>query len=86
MSGGTFGYDDFKISYIIDEIDNILCKNTAADDQFSDATIEEIKKGREYLRLGMIYAHRIDWLCANDDGENQFHRRLKEDLAITTEN
>lgn len=28
-----------------------------------------------------VYAQRIDWLLSGDDGEDNFHLRLKEDLA-----
>ena len=47
---------------------------------FSDKTIEEFKNGIEILKKAYIYAHRIDWLVSGDDGEDTFHKRLKEDL------
>lgn len=47
---------------------------------FSDKTIKEFKKGIEYLKKAYIYAQRIDWLVSGDDGEEEFHKRLKEDL------
>lgn len=47
---------------------------------FSDETIDEFKKGIELLKKAFVYAQRIDWLVSGDDGEESFHRRLKEEL------
>ncbi len=47
---------------------------------FSEETIDEMKKGLDYLRKASIYAQRIDWLISDDDGEEEFHERLIEDL------
>lgn len=46
----------------------------------SKETISEFKKGIRLLKKAAIYAHRIDWLLSGDDGEDDFHKRLKEDL------
>ena len=32
------------------------------------------------IRVAEIYAQRADWLLSGDDGEEEFHERLKEDL------
>lgn len=48
--------------------------------KYPDAVIEEFKKGVDMLRKAHVYAQRIDWLISGDDGEESFHRRLKEDL------
>jgi hypothetical protein len=45
-----------------------------------DDIIEEFKKGYEMLRKAEIYAQRIDWYLAGDDGEESFIERLKQDL------
>lgn len=47
---------------------------------FSEETIDEMKKGLDYLRKASIYAQRIDWLMSDDDGEEEFHERLSEEL------
>lgn len=46
-------------------------------------TIMEFRKGVIYLKLAEIYAQRIDWLVSGDDGEEAFHKRLKEELSET---
>jgi hypothetical protein len=48
--------------------------------KYPDDVIEEFKKGLDILRKAHVYAQRIDWLISGDDGEESFHRRLKEDL------
>jgi hypothetical protein len=48
--------------------------------KYPDAVIEEFKKGVDMLRKAHVYAQRIDWLISGDDGEESFHRRLKEEL------
>ena len=48
--------------------------------KYPDGVIEEFKKGVDILRKAHVYAQRIDWLISGDDGEESFHRRLKEDL------
>ena len=47
---------------------------------YNEKTLEEFKKGLDILRKACIYAQRIDWLLSGDDGEESFHKRLKEDL------
>ena len=47
---------------------------------YNKETIEEFKKGLSLLRKAYIYAQRIDWLLSGDDGEESFHKRLKEEL------
>ena len=47
---------------------------------YSEETLEEFKKGLDILRKASIYTQRIDWLLSGDDGEESFHKRLKEDL------
>ena len=48
--------------------------------EYSKETIKEFKKGLAILRKAYIYAQRIDWLLSDDDGEESFHKRLKEEL------
>ena len=95
MSGGHFCYDQYKIGYIADAIDNLILKNgkpKRKDDMYSwedkDATyekyspevIEKFKEAVITLRIAECYAHRIDWLVSSDDSEDSFLRRLGEDL------
>jgi len=49
---------------------------------YPEEIIAEFKKGYEILRKAEIYAQRIDWLIACDDGNESFLKRLREDLEI----
>lgn len=86
MSGGHFDYQQYRISDIAEEIRNII-KNNDVENEFgnkrgySNETIKKFWKAVELLEEGAIYAQRIDWLLSGDDGEDSFHKRLREDLA-----
>lgn len=49
--------------------------------KYSKETIKEFKKGRNIVAKAIVYIERIDYLLSGDDGEESFHKRLKEDLA-----
>ena len=49
---------------------------------YPEEIIAEFKKGYELLRKAEIYAQRMDWYLAGDDGEDSFLERLREDLEI----
>lgn len=89
MSGGHFQYDQYKITQIADEVEQLILTNDNEEKNrwgdvvgyhFTPETIEEFKKGLNILRMAAIYAQRIDWLVSADDGEDSFHRRLKKEL------
>lgn len=42
---------------------------------------EKFKEAVLALRKAAVYAQRVDWLLAGDDGEETFLKRLAEDLA-----
>jgi len=79
MSGGYFDYNQYRIDDIIDQIERAINANKETYD-FSAKTIREFRKAIRILRKGAVYAQRIDWLISGDDGEETFHKRLKEDL------
>jgi len=84
MSGGTLNYIQFKIDQTISDIEDVIFYND--DETFNEGrcyeqeTLSIFEEGVKYLRLAMIYTHRIDWLLSGDDGEENFHERLKKDL------
>lgn len=91
MSGGTFDYKQYQIEYLADEIEQLIVQNGTKretkdswEDEFHykypDDIIDEFKTAIKYLKLGKIYAQRIDWLVAGDDGEETFRERLKYEL------
>lgn len=47
---------------------------------YTPETLQEFRNAIYQLRKAAIYAQRVDWLICGDDGEDSFHKRLKEDL------
>lgn len=89
MSGGHFGYEQYKIGQIADDIQLLIDTNLSTEKNSYGDTIgrnyppEVVDKFREavkVLRMAHVYAQRIDWLVSDDDGPNSFLVRLEEDL------
>ena len=89
MSGGFFNYDQYKLGYIADSIEQLVRDNNSTElndwgnpkgHNFTPETIKEFEQAIRFLKQAVIYAQRIDWLVSGDDGEDTFHERLQEDL------
>jgi hypothetical protein len=89
MSGGFFDYQQYRLGYIADAVEQLIRDNHSQElndwgyprgREYSDETIREFKRAVELLNQALIYAQRIDWLVSGDDGEDTFHARLAEDL------
>ena len=85
MSGGHFDYKQYNISDIADEIENVIALNVDRNYPYTPETIAAFEKAVEILRVAKIYAQRIDWLLSCDDGQEQFHQRLEEELKERNE-
>jgi hypothetical protein len=108
MSGGTFDYNQRRIRYIADHVEQEISRSGKPKTprelkeegwhrdkewyekypedlnhfKYPDEVIAEFKHGYEILRIAEIYAQRIDWLLAGDDGQESFLERLKEDMEV----
>ena len=89
MSGGYFNYHQSQIWDIAQEIKELIDNNhdQTLDEygyqigkEYGPKTIEQFIKAYDLLVQAYIYTQRIDWLVSDDDGEDSFHERLKEDL------
>jgi hypothetical protein len=106
MSGGTFDYNQRRIRYIADDIEQEIAKSGKPKSKrelkeegwyrdsswyekypedlnhykYRDEVIAEFKNAYKALRQAEIYAQRVDWLLAGDDGEGTFLERIKEDM------
>ena len=79
MSGGAFNYNDYHIRDIARQIEEIIRDNE--DRPVYDAeTISHFRETVKLLHRADVMVHRIDWLISGDDGEDTFHKRLREDL------
>lgn len=95
MSGGFFDYLQFRISEIVDRIERVMAKNVDSESEaarrldeegewhyaFSEETLNQFRNGIATLNQAFVYAHRIDWLLSGDDGEEEFHARLQQELS-----
>lgn len=89
MSGGHFNYEQYKLQMISDEIEQLIIDNESEEVNeygekkgsfYSVATINEFKAAVALLKVAHVFVQRIDWLVSGDDGEDSFHRRLKDEL------
>ena len=92
MSGGTFDYNQYHITEIADTIQEHLDRQgkELPDDMtwggdnhypiYPDDIQQIFKDTISLLREAAIRVQRIDWFLAADDGEENFKRRLKEEL------
>lgn len=95
MSGGFFDYDQYKVRYIAEAIEQLIIKNRKhkrKNDRYSweeegilysdyePEIIEKFKEAVVALMLAERYAHRIDWMESGDDSEESFLIRLQGDL------
>ena len=103
MSGGRFDYNQYKIGYIADDIQEEINNNNvpwfpedssyeweqktnqeffeSGGKRYSDEVIQEFKTAVCILKIAEIYAQRIDYLLSGDDGEEEFLKRLKYEVA-----
>lgn len=49
--------------------------------EYTEVTIKEFKKAIKIIKQAKVYIDRIDYLLAGDDSEEDFHKRLKEELS-----
>jgi hypothetical protein len=86
MSGGHFDYKQFHINDIIEKLQATIKRIEDPEDDsnwfgaFDPLTLQRIKEAIPLLEIAFIYVHRIDWLLSADDGPEQFHKRLEEEV------
>jgi len=91
MSGGTFDYVQSRIPEISENIQEELDNQGKIYDEdppfgdgkhpsYSEDVQKIFKDGIDVLKKAYIYAQRIDWFLAGDDGEDNLKLRLKEEL------
>jgi hypothetical protein len=94
MSGGHFNYDQDRIWYIVDGINELIDNNDKEmENDFGETytvaykpeTIAKFKEAVHTLSIAAKMAKRIDWLVSGDDGEETFHSRWAEEIAQESE-
>jgi hypothetical protein len=79
MSGGAFNHNDYHIRDIARQIEEIIRDNEERP-VYDAETINHFRETVKLLHRADVMVHRIDWLISGDDGEDTFHKRLREDL------
>lgn len=85
MSGGYFGYAQYKIDQISDQISEVIRNNDRTEFPFSPATIQRFTEAIRALEIAFVYARRVDWLVSGDDNEEFFEAKLLQELAEVDE-
>ena len=85
MSGGYFYGRDIIISEIADSIEREVETNNMPKDgrdanNFTPETLAIFRDTVSMLREMATTVHRIDYLLGSDDCEEEFRKRLKEEL------
>lgn len=87
MSGGYFDYKQHDIHDIVESLERVV--NSVHEGtvdlggyrmQLSDRTVDVFREALHHLKLAELYVHRIDWLLSEDDSEESFFERLREEL------
>lgn len=92
MSGGTYNYDQYRIRNICEVIESYIERqgksledNFGNQEEFYETYEPEVLKrlsdAVECLKKAYVYAHRVDWFLAGDDGNDSFVKRLDEELS-----
>jgi hypothetical protein len=87
MSGGTFSHMQHNIRDIYETIELHIEKQGKETEWggknfiFEQEVLKHLQDAIECLKKAYVYAHRVDWFLAGDDGEESFIERLKSDLS-----
>ena len=81
MSGGYWDYFQYKISTVLEDLNDGDIRSASKYCDYADLE-RDINILKNHLELAKIYMHRLDWLISADDGVQDYHTRLKEDLEI----
>ena len=84
MSGGHFGYSEFRLNDIAGQIEDAIKDNGFSSEwedanNFSPETLKKFKKTVKMLRKTSGMVHRIDYLLSGDDSEESFHKRWADE-------
>lgn len=71
-------WNQIRKDYILRQIKEYNASVEGSD--YSKTTVAQLQAMLETIQKAAIYIHRIDWLFAGDDGEDNFLERTKEDL------
>jgi len=77
MSGGHFDYFQDEMEGVAAIVRQMANENPYS---YSHETLAKFREAASLVDIAAIHVGRIDWLVSGDDGEDDFRRRLEEDL------
>lgn len=84
MSGGYFNYQQYLFEDIAQQIEHFIKKSESSSPEdfhyYNQETLQKFREAVNTIRQAGIMTQRIDWLVSGDDGEEEFHKRLQEEL------
>ena len=86
MSGGYFEYNQYRIQYIIERLEEYMSKGDQSDpawekgEELSNEVLDELNKGLKILKQAFVYANMIAKFLSCDIGNESFLQYLNEDL------
>jgi hypothetical protein len=87
MSGGTFQGDQYRIIDIHETIESYINKQGketgygSTYETFEPEVVKRLEDAVKCLKMAYVYAQRVDYLLAGDDGQETFLERLESDLS-----
>ena len=75
MSGGSLNYWNAN-----DPIEEIKKRLMFGKGVYKPETLKLMQETIKVLRKAEVYSHRLEWFFSGDDGEEDLHERLAEDL------
>ena len=87
MSGGRFDYNQYKLQYLAEDIQEIIERNNPLNpgDRHSPEIIERYKEAAYNLERTYQMVQRIDWLESCDDGPEAFMERWDAEVPPSWE-
>lgn len=84
MSGGTFDHQQYRLNDLRHQIEELIAHNNIEEcgyaRGYSKETLAKFEETIRALKIAEAMVNRVDWLVADDDGEETFHARWKEEL------
>jgi hypothetical protein len=80
MSGGHFDYVQYRLSSVVDQIQELIDNNNVVDEwgyatNYSEETLDKFREAIKAVDKARNMIHRIDYLVSGDDGEETFNER-----------
>jgi len=78
VSGGYFTPSPWQFSIIAEDIEDAIKRNQGG--TYSLETMAKFAEAARTIRRAVAMAERVDYLLSDDDSEEDFHKRWKEEV------